>query len=82
MKKNDINKDDFERTKKMIYGDYIKEYNDVSNIARMFLGDFMKGINSFEYIEEITGLDIDYVKQVLTNNFKKEKMVYSVIKNS
>ena len=82
MKQNDINKDDFERTKKMIYGDYIKEYNDVSNIARMFLGDFMKGINSFEYIEEITSLDIDYVKQVLTNNFKKEKMVYSVIKNS
>ena len=60
----------------------IKEYNEVSNIARMFLGDFMKGINSFEYIEEITSLDIDYVKQVLTNNFKKEKMVYSVIKNS
>ena len=41
----------------------------------------MKSINSFEYIEEITSLDIDYVKQVLTNNFKKEKMVYSVIKN-
>lgn len=82
VKQNGINKDDFERTKKMIYGDYIKEYNDVSNIARMFLGDFMKGINSFEYIEEITSLDVDYVKQVLTNNFKKEKMVYSVIKNS
>ena len=42
----------------------------------------MKGINSFEYIEEITSLDVDYVKQVLTNNFKKEKMVYSVIKNN
>ena len=81
-KQNEINKEDFERTKKMIYGDYIKEYNDVSNIARMFLGDFMKGINSFDYLEEITTLDIDYVKQVLTNNFKKEKIVYSVVKNS
>ena len=81
-KQNEINKEDFERTKKMIYGDYIKEYNDVSNIARMFLGDFMKGINSFDYLEEITTLDIDYVKKVLTNNFKKEKIVYYVVKNS
>lgn len=82
IKQNEINKEDFERTKKMIYGDYIKEYNDVSNIARMFLGDFMNGINSFDYLEEITTLDINYVKQVLTDNFKNEKIVYSVVKNS
>ena len=77
---NGINKEDFERIKKMIYGEYVKEYNDVSDIARMFLTDFMKGVNSFEYIEEITTLDIEYAKQVLIDNFKKEKMVYSVVK--
>ena len=81
MKQNGLNKEDFERTKKMIYGDYIKEYNEVSDIARMFLSDFMKGINSFDYLEEITSLDIEYVQQILTNNFKQEKMVFSVIKN-
>ena len=69
------------RIKKMVYGEYIKEYNDVSNIARMFLTDFIKGINSFDYIEEIATLDIEYVKQILIDNFKKEKMVFSVIKN-
>ena len=79
---NGINKEEFERTKKMIYGNYIKEYNDVSDIARMFLTDFMKGINSFDYIEEISSLDIDYVKQVLIDNFKKEKMVFSVVNNN
>ena len=66
----------------MIYGEYIKEYNDVSNIARIFLTDFMKGVNSFDYIEEITALDIEYAKQVLIDNFKKEKMVFSVVKAS
>ena len=79
---NGINEQDFERVKKMIYGEYIKEYNDVSNIARIFLTDFMKGINSFNYIEEITTLDIEYAKQVLIDNFKKEKMVFSVVKAS
>ena len=76
-----INKQDFERTKKMIYGEYIKEFNDVSNIARIFLTDFMRGINSFDYIEEIITLDIEYAKQVLSDNFKTEKMVFSVVKN-
>ena len=79
MKENGINEKDFERIKKMIYGEYVKEYNDVSDIARMFLSDFMKGINSFDYLEEIETVDIDLAKQVLDNNFKEEKMVLSVV---
>ena len=82
LKKNGLNKEDFQRTKKMIYGDYIKEYNDVSEIARMFLNDFMNGINSFDYLEEITSLDLEYVNQILNDNFKEEKIVFSVVKNS
>ena len=78
---NGINEEDFARTKKMIYGEYVKEYNDVANISRMFLNDFMRGINSFDYLEEITSLDIDYAKQILVDNFKKDKMVFSVVKN-
>ena len=48
---NGVNENDFERTKKMIYGEYIKEYNDVVDISRMFLSDYFKGINSFDYLE-------------------------------
>ena len=79
---NGINEKDFERTKKMIYGEYVKEYNNVSDIARMFLNDFMKGVNSFDYIEEITTIDMEYAKQVLIDNFKKEKQVFSVVKSN
>ena len=80
MKENGIKEEDFERIKKMIYGTYVKEYNDVSDIARMFLSDFMKGINSFDYIEEIESVDSKYTKIVLDENFKEEKMVISVVK--
>lgn len=75
-----LNISDFERIKKMIYGQYIKEYNDVTSIARMFLSDFMKGINSFDYLEEIENIDITYTMQVLKDNFKENKMVLSVVK--
>lgn len=79
-KKNGINIEDFERNKKMIYGEYVKEYNDVTCIARMFLADFMKGINSFDYLEEIGVIDLNFVNQVLKENFDLEKMVLSVVK--
>ncbi len=77
---NGLNKEDFERIKKMIYGEYIKQYNDVTDIARMFLADFMKGINSFDYLEEIEAVDINLVNQVFKDNFKPQKMVLSVVK--
>ena len=80
IKEEGLDSQDFERTKKMIYGEYIKGYNDVQDIARMFLSDFMKGINSFDYLEEIESVDLNYAKQVLDKEFDEEKMVFSVVK--
>lgn len=80
MKQNGINEDDFDRIKKMIYGGYVKEYNDVSEIARMFLADSFKGINSFDYIEEIGSVNVEYGKQVLDTVFNENKMVLSTVK--
>jgi predicted Zn-dependent peptidase len=76
-----INENDFNRMKKMIYGGYVKEYNDVTDIARMFLADYFKGINSFDYIEEIEGITVEYLEQILKDVFKEEKMVISIVKN-
>ena len=76
-----ISEEDFERIKKMIYGGYVIEYNDVENISRMFLADAMKGINSFDYLEEIEGVTVEYLEQILKDVFKEEKMVLSIIKN-
>ena len=76
-----IQEQDFERIKKMIYGGYVIEYNDVENIARMFLADAMNGINSFDYLEEIEGITVEYLDQILKDVFKKEKMVLSIVKN-
>ena len=81
VKQNGINKEDFERIKKMVYGAYVKEYDDVTDIARMFLSDYFKGINSFDYLEEIQGINVEYATQVLKNVFKEEKMVISIVRN-
>ena len=80
IKQKGIDKEKFERIKKTIYGSYVREFNEVGEIARMFLSDFFKGINSFEYLEEIPIINENYVEQILKEVFNEDKMVISVIK--
>jgi len=81
LKENGINPDDFIRSKKKIYGLYVKEYDEPQDIARMFLADSFKGINSFDYLEQIESVNIDYTKQVLDELFNKEKTILSIVRN-
>ena len=80
LKENGLNEEEFGRIKKMIYGGYVKEYNDVAETARMFLADYFKGINSFDYIDEVESVKVEYGLQVLKETFKNENMVLSVVK--
>ena len=79
MKNEELDEKLFSRIKKRIYGDYITEYNSISNIAKMFLADYFKGINSFDYLEEYTAVTKEYTKQVLKEVFNEEKMAISIV---
>ena len=79
-KEKGLDGEHFNRIKKKIYGDYVVEYNSVSDIARMFLADKMKKINSFDYIEEYNTVTKEYAQEILKNVFKEDKMVMSVVK--
>lgn len=81
LKTEGINNDDFNRMKKMIYGGYIRDYDDIVDMSKMFLSDYFKGISSFDYLEEIEGLNVEYLHQMLNDVFKEEKMVLSIVKN-
>ena len=80
LKEKGIESEEFKRMKKMLYVSFIKEYDEPGDIARMFLADFFKGINSFEYLEEITTINEQYVEQILNEVFNENKMILSVIK--
>ena len=79
IKKEGIDEKHFNRIKKKIYGDFIAEYNDVGSIARMFLADSFKGINSFDYLEKHNEVSKEYTEQILNEVFKEEKMILSVV---
>ena len=78
-KKNGLNTEHFERIKRKIYGDYVGDFNSVSNIARMFLTDNFKGINSFDYIEKFNTITKEYAEQILKEVFNEEKIGISIV---
>ena len=78
--KQNMSKEYFTRIKKKIYGSYVIEYNNVDDIARMFLADDFKAVNSFDYIEQYNTVTLDYTKEILNSLFDEKNMVLSVIK--
>ena len=79
LKEDGINEETFSRIKKKIYGDYVTEYNNIEEIAMMFLADSFKGINSLDYIEEYNFVTVEYAKQVLDEIFSTDNMTISIV---
>lgn len=79
-KQNGLNEADFLRNKKKLYGDYITEYNSVDETARMFLADYFKGINAFDYLNKYEEVTKEYAEEILGKVFVEEKRVTSIVR--
>ncbi|MBQ2916914.1 MAG: insulinase family protein [Clostridia bacterium] len=80
LKQNGLDSENFERIKNMLYGNTVKEFNNVSDISRMFVTDYFKGINSFDYLENYKLISEEYTYEILKEVFLKEKTVISIVK--
>ena len=79
LKQDVLDEEHFNRIKNMLYGTAVKEFNNVSDIVRMFVSDYFKGINSFDYLETYKQITKEYAKQILNNVFKEENTIISVV---
>ena len=82
LKQDGLNLKDFDRIKNMLYGEAVKEFNNVSDIARMFVTDYFKGVNSFDYLENYKQVTPEYTLEILKEVFLKEKTVISIVKGN
>lgn len=82
LKKEGLDKDHFDRIRNMLYGTAVKEFNNVSDIARMFITDYFKGINSFDYLENYKQVTPEFALEILKDVFLREKTVISIVKNN
>ncbi len=79
-KNQGISDADFERQKKKLYGEFVKDYNDVSTIGHMVISDCFKNLNSFMYFEEFDCLTKKDLEEVLNTVFDENKKVISIAK--
>lgn len=79
-KQTGFEEEEFLRIKKKLYGEYVKEYNDISVIANNLLGDYMKDLTPFIYFEEFDTLTKSEVEEILKEVLVEEKSVTSIIK--
>ena len=80
LKEKGIGDEEFERIKKRLYGEFVKSYNNVENIATSFIQNYFRDVNPLDYFEEFKGLDKEYTMQILKDVFQKDKQVVSIIK--
>ena len=75
----EITKENFERSKKRIYGEMLTTYEDVEEIGRLYLANAIKGIDTLDYIKEIEKIDLKYVQNIKEKIFKSKDSILSLI---
>lgn len=79
IKKDGIKLSDFDRTKKKVYGGYITDYNDVSDIAKMFMIDSLNNVDTFNALDLFSTINLDYINQILNEVFVEKNIAISII---
>ena len=77
--KKEITKVEFERAKKVIWGDFIRTFNNVEKAAGIFIRYILKGINVFQFKEIFDSVDIDFVNDKFKTLFVSEKKSISIV---
>jgi len=71
---NEINEKNFERIRKNLKGGFLFDFNNVPKISRMIFADYIKGINTLDYIDEYDNVTLDDVKNVFRELMNENNM--------
>lgn len=79
LRKNGLDREDFERIKKVIWGDYIRSFNDIEGYSHSFLTMSMLDISYFDYFEEYEKITFEDISKRFEEQFDNNYSVLSVI---
>lgn len=74
-----LSEDDFNRIKKVLWGEYIRSHNDVEDYAVTFMQFLFMNIDYFNYYDVYKTVTFEDVKKRFTCLFAKERSALSVI---
>lgn len=70
---------DFNRCKKVLYAEYVKDFDSTEEIANNMIDFVFDGFDLFKFGDMIRSIDRDYVDELLKTSFKDEYFAMSVI---
>lgn len=79
LRKTGLSREDFERIKKVIWGDYIRSFNDIEGYAHSFLTMSFLDICYFDYFEEYEKVTFEDVEKRFMEQLDNEYCVLSVV---
>ena len=79
VKNEGLSEDDFNRIKKVMWGQYIRSHNDVEDYAGTFMQFLFMGADYFNYHDAYAKVTFDGVKRRFENHFVPERSALSVI---
>lgn len=72
-------KEDFERMKKVVWGQYIRSHNDIEDYANIFMRMLFMDIDYFNFIEAYKSVTFEDVEKRFNEHFVKERSALSVV---
>ncbi len=79
LEKTELSKEDFDRIKKVVWGDYIRSSNDIESYAHTFITELFTECDYFDYPKVFESVTFEDVKARFKQHFKKEFSALSVI---
>jgi predicted Zn-dependent peptidase len=75
-----IDEDSFERSRRVIYADFVKGFDSTDEISNTLITDFvLERSEMFKFADHIRSMTVEYVKNVATQLFKAGKYTMSVV---
>ncbi len=78
-KKNGIDKDSFERAKKVLLGQFMAVLDSVENFGNEYMFAYHRGINLFDYVSICENLTVEDAKTRISELFTEEQCSTSVV---
>jgi predicted Zn-dependent peptidase len=77
--KNGLNKNDYERCKRVLYASYIKSFDSTDEIANNFLNYIFENTDIFDYVDVINTIDYGYISELYADLFKEDHFALNTV---
>ncbi|MBP3284691.1 MAG: insulinase family protein [Clostridia bacterium] len=80
-KESGLDAETFDRTKKRLMGNYIRQFNSVDKIAHMFMADIFRGVDIFKYAEGYRDITLQDVESSFVRLCDFDRAALSVVRS-